>query len=159
MRAAPTRTVRVGDREVTVARLDDGRLQVERQTFTVVSAGPGVVRVEADDGVCWLVHLAGTPEDRWIHVNGHVAQLQIDEAAAPRRRGAPEQALAAPMPATVLAVLVAPGQDVRAGDTLVMLEAMKMELPIRAPRDGRVIAVRCDAGERVEPGVALVELG
>ena len=66
--------------------------------------------------------------------------------------------LAAPMPATVTAVNVTPGQQVETGDVLVVLEAMKMELPIRAPRDGRVKAVACKPGELVQPGVPLVEL-
>lgn len=67
-------------------------------------------------------------------------------------------ALAAPMPATVAAVLVQPGAVVAAGDTLVRLEAMKMELAIRAPAAGRVAAVDCRAGELVQPGRPLVTL-
>jgi len=41
---------------------------------------------------------------------------------------------------------------------LVMLEAMKMELPIKAPRDGRVTAIHCRVGEIVQPGVPLLEI-
>lgn len=67
-------------------------------------------------------------------------------------------ALAAPMPATVAAVLVRPGAVVAAGDTLVRLEAMKMELAIRAPAAGRVATVDCRAGELVQPGRPLVTL-
>jgi biotin carboxyl carrier protein len=62
------------------------------------------------------------------------------------------------MPATVVKVLVAPGQKVRHGDTLVVLEAMKMELPIRAPGDAVVQAVNCREGELVQPDRTLVEL-
>ena len=62
------------------------------------------------------------------------------------------------MPATVAAVLVQPGAVVAAGDTLVRLEAMKMELAIRAPAAGRVAAVDCRAGELVQPGRPLVTL-
>ena len=72
--------------------------------------------------------------------------------------GAHLDALAAPMPATVAAVLVRPGAVVAAGDTLVRLEAMKMELAIRAPAAGRVAAVACRAGELVQPGRPLVTL-
>jgi 3-methylcrotonyl-CoA carboxylase alpha subunit len=39
-----------------------------------------------------------------------------------------------------------------------VLEAMKMELPIRAPREGIIAAVHCEPGELVQPGVALVDL-
>jgi 3-methylcrotonyl-CoA carboxylase alpha subunit len=67
-------------------------------------------------------------------------------------------ALSAPMPATVLAIKVAPGQHVDAGDLLVLLEAMKMEVPIKAPRAGRVKSLACREGELVQPGIALVEI-
>jgi biotin carboxyl carrier protein len=67
-------------------------------------------------------------------------------------------ALVAPMPATVAAVNVEPGQQVSEGDVVIMLEAMKMELPIRAPRAGRVKTVACRPGEQVQPGAPLLEL-
>jgi biotin carboxyl carrier protein len=66
--------------------------------------------------------------------------------------------LAAPMPATVVRVLVEPGAKVARGDTLIVLEAMKMELPIRAPREGVVQAVHCSVGELVQPGITLLDL-
>ena len=92
-----------------------------------------------------------------------------DEAGADSRGGrGPEagepspaadlDALAAPMPATVRAVVVQPGAVVAAGDTLVRLEAMKMELAIRAPAAGRVAAVHCREGDLVQPGRPLVTL-
>jgi 3-methylcrotonyl-CoA carboxylase alpha subunit len=59
----------------------------------------------------------------------------------------------------VLKVLTAPGVTVRGGDTLLILEAMKMELPIRAAGDASVVAVRCREGELVQAGAVLIELG
>ena len=53
---------------------------------------------------------------------------------------------------------VAPGDRVTRGTTLVVLEAMKMELPIKAPADGTVVSLACRVGELVQPGVTLVEL-
>jgi biotin carboxyl carrier protein len=67
-------------------------------------------------------------------------------------------ALSAPMPATVVAIKVDAGQEVAAGDLLVMLEAMKMELPIRAPRDATVAAVHCVEGQMVQPDQNLIDL-
>jgi 3-methylcrotonyl-CoA carboxylase alpha subunit len=55
-------------------------------------------------------------------------------------------------------IAVQPGAAVQAGDTLIVLEAMKMELPIRAPRAGIVRAIHCHEGDLVQPGVLLVEL-
>ena len=69
-------------------------------------------------------------------------------------------ALGFPMPdiVTVVVVNVEPGSVVARGDVLVVLEAMKMELPVKAPRDGRVRAIHCRAGALVQPGSPLVEL-
>ena len=61
------------------------------------------------------------------------------------------------MPATVTALNVAPGQSVKQGDVLIVLEAMKMELPLRSPRDGKIKKLNCKKGELVQPGVALLE--
>jgi propionyl-CoA carboxylase alpha chain len=66
--------------------------------------------------------------------------------------------LAAPMPGTVMAVLVAVGDRVSAGTTLVILEAMKMEHHISAPADGTVSDVHVTAGQQVENGAALLVL-
>ena len=71
---------------------------------------------------------------------------------------ADQDALCAPMPAAVSAVLVQPGAVVDAGETLVRLEAMKMELAIRAPSAGRVATVDCRVGDLVQPGRPLVTL-
>ena len=66
--------------------------------------------------------------------------------------------LTAPMPARVLSVTVEVGQRVAKGDVLVTLEAMKMELPVRAPRDGTVKGISCQTGRMVNAGDRLVEL-
>jgi biotin carboxyl carrier protein len=62
------------------------------------------------------------------------------------------------MPATVLKVLVSAGTQVRKGDTLLILEAMKMELPLRSPADATVKAVNCAERDLVQPDTVLVEL-
>jgi acetyl/propionyl-CoA carboxylase alpha subunit len=66
--------------------------------------------------------------------------------------------LVAPMPGTVLRVLVAPGDSVAARQPLVILEAMKMETPVVARFPGRVTAVHVEAGASVAAGAVLVEL-
>jgi biotin carboxyl carrier protein len=62
------------------------------------------------------------------------------------------------MPATVIKIPVKPGDAVKKGDVLVLLEAMKMELPIRAAGDAVVRAVYCREGELVQADAPLVEL-
>ena len=62
------------------------------------------------------------------------------------------------MPGTVLAVDVAEGDRVEQGHRLGVLEAMKMELALRAPFDGIVAAVGADVGEQVKLGAVLFEV-
>ena len=67
-------------------------------------------------------------------------------------------ALRAPMTGKVVAVNVAPGDEVASGAVLVVLEAMKMEYRMTAPHAGRVTQVSCTAGDLVDLGAALVTL-
>jgi len=65
----------------------------------------------------------------------------------------------APMSATVVHVAVQPGEPVQAGQTLVIIEAMKMEHELRAERDGEVCSLMVELGELVNEGDVLVQLG
>lgn len=107
-----------------------------------------------------IAYAAGTPDGCWVFLDGqvHIVRPVADTSGRSAAVRTDEMALAAPMPATVTVINVAPGQPVAHGDVLVMLEAMKMELPIRSPRDGRIKTVRCRQGELVQPGIPLVEL-
>jgi biotin carboxyl carrier protein len=69
-----------------------------------------------------------------------------------------DASMSAPMPGLVLKILVRQGDVVAKGAPLLILEAMKMEHQIVAPRDGTVSALHCTEGELVQPGVELVEL-
>jgi biotin carboxyl carrier protein len=62
------------------------------------------------------------------------------------------------MPGTVLAVKVSPGQAVKRGEVLLILEAMKMENEITSPADGTVSQVRVQAGTTVNTGDAMVDI-
>jgi pyruvate carboxylase len=62
------------------------------------------------------------------------------------------------MPGTVIRVEVRPGDQVQARRPLIVLEAMKMEIPVHSPFEGRVKALHVAAGDRVAGGELLVEL-
>lgn len=83
-------------------------------------------------------------------------------APAPAPKAAPAAAGAvavnAPMPGTILEVKTNPGAAVKAGDVLVILEAMKMENEIVAPQDGTVASVNVKKGDSVNSGDVLVSL-
>ena len=78
--------------------------------------------------------------------------------AAPMITGAGE-AVAAPMPGTILKVCVNQGQTVNAGDVLCVLEAMKMENDIKAPKSGTITQVVTAKGASVSTGDTLVVIG
>jgi acetyl/propionyl-CoA carboxylase alpha subunit len=97
----------------------------------------------------WRLNLPGPPPQ---------AAPDVD-ASARAPRSTPEQAaLTAPMPGTVIGVLVRQGEHVSARQPLVVLEAMKMETPLVAPYDATVKAVHVAEGDRVAGGALLVEL-
>jgi len=117
------------------------------------------------DGRRFEVIVASGPDADWGWVDGrtfrwplrpdaHTASAASDVAQA----GSVASPIAATMPATVSQVAVTVGQRVSRGDVLVVLEAMKMEIPLRSPGEARVAAIRCAEGETVVPGVPLVEL-
>ena len=121
--------------------------------------GNGVFQVEID-GRTETVYVAGPPQDRWVFWNGRVFRGDFRNDASGRTRGTGSPAtrtLTAPMPATVVTVHVKAGDVVKKGQVLMLLEAMKMELPIRAPGDGTVSAVHGRAGELVPADTPLVE--
>ena len=95
----------------------------------------------------------------WVFHDGVVYEIVESRPSRKGHRGAHVRSeLTAPMPATVVAIKVKPGGEVKKGDILIVLEAMKMELPVRANADGLVAAVRCAEGELVQPGLPLIEL-
>ncbi len=82
----------------------------------------------------------------------------VDSAAGASAAGAQESAIKAPMPGTVIRVLVEPGATVKARQPLVVIEAMKMETPLVSPFAATVRAVHVAEGDRVGGGALLVEL-
>jgi acetyl/propionyl-CoA carboxylase alpha subunit len=83
----------------------------------------------------------------------------VDEAAGgPSSSGQKQSEVVAPMPGTVIRVLVEPGASVAARQPLVVLEAMKMETPLVSPYEATVRTVHVGEGDRVAGGAVLVEL-
>jgi 3-methylcrotonyl-CoA carboxylase alpha subunit len=151
--------IRFGDAVVRVDQLADGTVQVSGVPVQVESMGRGQWRVLVD-GVNHRVFAAGPDDAPWIWIDGVVYRPEVADVERPARVRSADLSgsLAAPMPATVRAINVKPGDRVSRGDTLVVLEAMKMELPLKSPTDGVVVSVACQVGDLVQPGVPLVEM-
>jgi 3-methylcrotonyl-CoA carboxylase alpha subunit len=135
--------LRIGDREYRAAATSEvaGRLGVtldgERRSATVLEHAGAFAVFAGGDG--WRFEI-------------------VDPLAAPADADTSAGRLSAPMPGRVVQLLVAPGDAVRRGQPLIVVEAMKMEHTVAAPRDGIVAAVRCAVGELVDEGAELIAL-
>jgi biotin carboxyl carrier protein len=124
--------------EVLATREDELELSVDGRVSVVPYAMQGTTISFALDGELWFADVAE---------KGARAKVR-------HREGSTE----APMPGAVLKILVRAGDEVKRGAPLLILEAMKMEHQIVAPRDGTVASVNCKEGELVQPGSELVTL-
>ena len=128
------------------------------QTFSVTPLADDQFRIEGGSETRQAVAVLAS-DIAWVSIDHQVFEVHVATAGrAVRSTARDHDALAPPMSATVVRIAVKLGDRVRQGDVLVSLEAMKMELAIRAPRDGVVTAVRCREGELVQPGAPLIEM-
>lgn len=126
--------------------------------YVVTDEGDGRVSIRGPEGA-FEAMTASVGDTVWVGINGQALEFESQTAGESTASSGRElDALMPPMSATVVRLNVKPGDRVEAGDTLVVLEAMKMELPIRAPRAGQVRALGCAEGQLVHPGTVLVEL-
>lgn len=139
------------------------RVELEGETavFQLISQSEEGILLERTlpDGSRQQWRLVGHKDGvkRMIWLNGRTHQY---ERVLPRGAGAASQdvSLAATIPAVVADILVSQGDTVSAGDKLILLESMKMVIPIQAPYDGTVTAINCTKGESVQAGTPLIEL-
>lgn len=112
------------------------------------------------DGKHVTAYVSSEDAKRWVTVNGQTRVLTKPAAGAKRKSAGHEHAseLAAPMPGQVRAVNVSEGDSVTKGQTLLVLEAMKMEIRIQAPRDGMVMKLLVQQGQTVEREQILIEI-
>ncbi len=123
------------------------------------------------DGKEYHVAIGGVSDDYVadVTVNGETFQVQMEKPAEPEKKkvelGKPVEeasddaapaaqvnaanAVKAPLPGTITSIEVAVGQEVKAGDTVVVLEAMKMQNSIEAEKDGKVTAIAVKVGQAV----------
>ncbi len=121
-----------------------------------------VYEVEVEEGSAMLVDeyalaapAAPAPAAPAVVAAAPAAAPAPAAAAAPLAAG---EAVKSPMPGNILKINVAQGQSVKEGDTLIVLEAMKMENDVVAPRDGTVAQIVVTKGAVVETGSPLVIL-
>lgn len=150
-------TLSIGGESWTVERTGARVALTPGPTVTVTETG---AHLEAEvDGERLRGRVAVSGDIVWVTLAGEV--FQIHATPGSRRGGSATRdhdALTPPMSATVVRIGVNVGDAVKDGDVLIALEAMKMELPIRAPRDGVVQAIHCRVGDLVQPDQVLLDL-
>ncbi|MGV3526228.1 MAG: biotin/lipoyl-containing protein [Candidatus Sericytochromatia bacterium] len=149
---------RYGQNAHEIKALGQGRYRIDEQDLEVA--------LRRLDPATWLLSHNG--KQRLVSVLRLGDQIQIRDGAEtyslqPQlRSGSVEEPAAdrilAPLTGKVIQVKVAPGERVSKGQTLVVLESMKMETALSAPLDATVSAVHCSAGEQVGNGQLLVAL-
>lgn len=123
----------------------------------------------AADGRAWLtlgdqhieVVIATRGDDVFIHLDGEAYQLRYEhplKRLAEAGQGSAEDSVRAPMPGSIVLVQVKAGDAVTKGQTLLVMESMKMETTITAPRDGVIAAVTYDKGQTFDRDAILLEL-
>ncbi len=126
-------------------------LQADANTF--------VLEVERPDGsrqcIRAAAHVAGDKRQLWVNGRSFTYERLRQR---PTGGSTHDGSLAAAIPAVVSEILVAVGDRVETGDKLILLESMKMVIPVQAPHDGVVTAVHCQTGESVQAGIPLIEL-
>jgi propionyl-CoA carboxylase alpha chain len=163
----PSIKLRVRNEEVTVQWKQRGNdvYEVRRgaralacRVHTPVNASPGQISIEID-GIIQAYEIAESGDHLFVHSREDDTTIQR-LPRYPRPAGATQHETAnSPMPGQVLRILVQEGQKVKTGDSLVVLEAMKMEQTIRTTINGRVQSVLVKTGQVVAPGQMLVEIG
>ncbi|MBE7434306.1 MAG: hypothetical protein HS100_10345 [Anaerolineales bacterium] len=110
------------------------------------------------DGQRVTAHVSSDMAKRWVTVNGQTLMLTKTSGAKQGVRHEHAGGLIAPMPGQIRSVSVSVGETVKKGQTLLTMEAMKMEIRIQALKDGVVKSVSVTQGQTVEREQILVEV-
>ncbi len=93
-----------------------------------------------------------------LYRDGECLKIQLYRPEASAETGAGGDSIIAPMPGKIIAINVKTGDKISAGDKLVIMEAMKMEMPLTAPRDGIIAKINYKQNHAVKDGDVLIEL-
>jgi 3-methylcrotonyl-CoA carboxylase alpha subunit len=110
------------------------------------------------DGQQVTAYVSSDMAKRWVTINGQTSMLTKTSGAKQGVRHDHAGGLIAPMPGQVRSVSVSAGDAVKKGQTLVVIEAMKMEIRIQALKDGTVKIVHVKQGQTVEREQILIEM-
>jgi len=135
------------------------KLEIRGKVYEVevVDDGTGGHRVTVD-GTLYEVTLPGRPVTP-APVSRPGSPAPAARATAPRKPAATAGAVVAPLPGSVTRIEVREGDAVTAGQVLVVLESMKMNVPVKAPSDGTVRTIHVKVGNSLQVNDPIMELG
>ena len=120
--------------------------------------GPGQYLIRRSDGQQSPIAVYRRGEQIQVWYQGEYYELKALARHAGLAEEAAENQISAPLTGKVIAVSVSKGQRVSKGESLVILESMKMETVLSAPADAEVLSVHCAPDEQVSNGQLLIEL-
>lgn len=115
------------------------------------------IRVDGVDHPVQAQLLRGT---LWVHHQGKTFTVDTGTGRKSRKKGAggSSDQVAAPMPGKITKILVNAGQEITAGQAVLVMEAMKMEYTLKAEIAGQISDISCSVGEQVVLGKTLVKI-
>ena len=138
--------ITIGTAEATC----DGEAITNEHTFEI-DARPNRLWVNGK-----LTHVVKVKDDWWVHINGCIHILSIDEQGT--GDSGEDDGMTAPMPGKILEILCSVGDQVESGQTLIVMEAMKMEHRIAANSPGSIAEIHYDVGDQVDAGATLIDI-
>lgn len=158
----------IGDREYLVEIVDEGHVIVDDVVYEVdfdaVSDQP--VYSLLADGQSFESFVYHSDEGLQVVLHGKLYPANVEDEREKRLRAAlggrvvqrGDYHLKAPMPGLIIAIPVSDGQYVNKGDVLLVLESMKMQNELKAPRDGKISRIRVQVGDSVEQQETLLSV-
>jgi biotin carboxyl carrier protein len=161
--------VQINGRETTLDVREDGAQREfklgdgELRRAHVLAIEPGVFSILLD-GRSYEARVENGPDGAYVTIRGRRLRVELEDPrgagrkARGRRADGPLQ-VTAPMPGKIVRLLVAPGDEVIAGQGLVVMEAMKMQNELKAARPGRIASIPVHEGDTVSAGdiLAVIE--
>ncbi len=138
--------ITIGSSEATC----DDEIVTNEHTFEI-DARPNRMWIDGQ-----LAHVAKVRDDWWVHLDGGIHVIAIDEQGA--GGSGDEGGMTAPMPGKILEILCNVGDQVETGQTLIVMEAMKMEHRIAANGPGEIVVIHHGVGEQVDAGAVLIDI-